>query len=70
MNILETAKKAIKLSKELDRTIYMYHWHGEYSVSIQYWNDWIFKVYPGGRRVLSIGGRELAKKEGVEKAFE
>ena len=60
MDLLQAAKETVMLAKEFNTPAYLYHWHNEY------WNDWMFKAYPGGRKVLSIDGRELAKKEGFE----
>lgn len=30
--------------------------------SHQYWHDWVFKAYPGGRKILSVKGKEILQK--------
>jgi hypothetical protein len=43
------------------RICYLYKRRSKYSfqASYHYWNDWLFKAYPGGRKQLSIRGKEL-----------
>lgn len=57
----ETAKQA----QEENRVCYLYKnrlGNFRWGISAQYWDDWLFKAYPGGRKELSVeGSKELEK---------
>jgi hypothetical protein len=70
-NILEnfhpkiTIDKAIKYTTEAAKSekrecfLYRYQATGEYFASFEYYPDWIFRAYPGGKRIL----RTITKAE-------
>jgi hypothetical protein len=66
MTYQEAMAEVTKMAQEKDRVCYLYG-HGPVNnlrleASFQYWHDWLFKAYPGGRKVLSVEGNELLQK--------
>lgn len=62
MNFREACEECVKQAQDEDRVIYLYKNRiGNYTwgASHQYWDDWLFKAYPGGRRELSVEGTKL-----------
>lgn len=55
--ILETVQDA----QRRGRLMYLYCGDGrcDYRLSAQYWPDWLFRAYPGGRKELSSRGVAL-----------
>ena len=54
----ETAKHA----EQEDRVMYLYKANGgnvRWNISFRYWDDWLFKAYPGGRKEVSVRGSKL-----------
>lgn len=66
MNFQEACEMTVKQSKEENRLCYLYKnriGNFTWGVSHQYWKDWLFKAYPGGRKVLSVEGTKLMQSE-------
>ena len=38
---------------------------GKYFSSTHIWDDWLFKVYPGGRKMFSEKGKALVESWGI-----
>lgn len=62
MNFREAINETVKQAQEENRVCYLYKnriGNFRWGVSAQYWDDWLFKAYPGGRRVLSVEGTKV-----------
>lgn len=53
--ILEAMTKTEQMAKSDGKLYYLYRKSG-WQISAQYWNDWLFRAYPGGRKELSKRG--------------
>jgi hypothetical protein len=53
--------ETVVMAQKEFRLCYLYYTHDEYSASFTYWHDWLFKAYPGGRKVLSTLGIKRMK---------
>lgn len=62
MIILEAIQKAVDEAYWTGSACYVYEARQGYRVSTDYWQGWLFKAYPGGRKVLSRRGNELVKE--------
>lgn len=52
-DMLRGMAEVAKMAEAQNKVCYLYNKHpGEYQASFQYWNDWIFKAYPGGRKEM------------------
>lgn len=63
MTFKEAAAETAITAKESDRLCYLYRNNTGYFVSFQYWKDWLFMAYPGGRKILSRAGMNMAVRE-------
>lgn len=62
MTILEMIKEATEIAKARGHLCYLYEYRpGKYCLSFDYWNGWLFKAYPGGRKVFSSRGHGLVE---------
>lgn len=61
MTFREAAEETIKTAKTSGRLCYLYQDNAGFFVSHEYWKDWLLQVYPGGRKVLSRRGKEMAE---------
>lgn len=59
----ESMDKAIKSAKDNDKLCYVYLIEGEYRQSFTWFDDWVFRVYPGGRKELSIRGKRILEND-------
>lgn len=55
----------IKTAKETDQLCYLYRVDNQYVIANHYVEDWLFKAWPGGRKVLSMAGKQLAQELGI-----
>ena len=53
---------AIKRAKEEDVLMYVRETPNAYHVTSTYEKDWLFKAYPGGRKILSKSGNKLYQR--------
>jgi hypothetical protein len=62
-----TFKEAMKMAENFavvdERLTYLYLGDFGYFTTHTYNEAWLFKVYPGGRKVLSIAGKEMLKSK-------
>jgi len=69
MSILESIVETEKLAKQSGKLYYLYSRKSKknkeqvYFISHIYWKDWLFRVYPGGRKELSRSGKEIVNNE-------
>lgn len=68
--IFDAMAETVKSAKRDGKLYYLYlrkskgYRHDPvYFLSHLYWDDWLFKAYPGGRKILSIKGNDLVKEE-------
>jgi len=64
--ILEAMAETARMAKADGKLFYLYKGgpgNATWGISAQYWKDWLFKAYPGGRKILSMAGKELVEKE-------
>lgn len=63
--ILEAMAETERIAKETGKLYYLYKNPGfgnfKWGISTQYWNDWLFRAYPGGRKILSSNGNRLVQ---------
>ena len=57
---------AVELSKRSREKVYLYLSDDLFRFTHEYTEDYLFLAWPGGRKVLSKGGRELAEQLGVD----
>ena len=58
-DILSAMIEAVKLAKNEFCIFYVYqNENGNFDISPTLKSDWLFKAYPGGRKVISIAGKE------------
>jgi hypothetical protein len=63
---LSHAAAITALAKERGCKLLLYRGKsGKYFSSTHIWDDWLFKVYPGGRKEFSVIGKELVESWGV-----
>ena len=59
-DILSVMATAVKLAELEFHIFYVYqNAKSEFFISSELSSNWLFKAYPGGRKVLSMAGREL-----------
>lgn len=63
MNLISFMAKAIKAAAESGKIFYVCGDNGSYQLSSEYQKVYLFKVYPGGRKELSVRGNELVRQE-------
>lgn len=65
MNIQEAMAEVVKMAAEKGRVCYLYPpaIGTGFRASFEYWNDWLFKAYPGGRKVLSVRGKKFTEEK-------
>lgn len=63
MNLISFMGEAIKAAKQSGKIFYVCGDNGNYRITSSYQDVWLFRVWPGGRKELSIKGNELVKKE-------
>lgn len=71
MNFKEACVETVKEARAKGQIAYLYKLSGKFpwGTSLNYWNDWLFKAYPGGRKVLSAKGTKFMKElESFERA--
>jgi hypothetical protein len=61
VTFFEAMAETTKTAKKYGRACYLYK-TSHYWCSFQYWDDWLFRAYPGGRKVLSVTGKAMADK--------
>jgi len=64
MNFLEACEETVKEAEHHNKVAYLYKnriGNFRWGVSHQYLGDWLFKAYPGGRKILSVEGTKLAQ---------
>lgn len=64
MNFLEACEETVKEAERHNKVAYLYKnriGNFRWGVSHQYWDDWLFKAYPGGRKVMSVEGSKLVQ---------
>lgn len=60
MSFAEACVEASQLAVENGKEYFVYHaTNGGFMVSHQYDRDWLFRAYPGGRKVVSLAGSKL-----------
>jgi hypothetical protein len=55
----------VEEAKHYDKVCYLYlvsGGHSEYGISFTYWDNWLFRAYPGGRKSLSMAGKKRLKE--------
>jgi hypothetical protein len=66
MNFTNAMLDAVTMASETGRIYYIYKLiNGGFGISRKIYPDWLFKAYPGGRKVLSPSGAAFRKKESV-----
>jgi hypothetical protein len=68
MNFTEAMAETVKQAQEENRLVYLYKnriGNFKWGISAQYWDDWLFKAYPGGRKELSVSGTKLLQTQDV-----
>lgn len=69
--ILEMMAETARMAKEDGKLYYLYKQPGfgnfKWVVSAQYWKDWLFRAYPGGRKELSMQGKKLVQETHLER---
>lgn len=63
MSILKSMAEVVKMARAENKLCYLYKSSAGYLTSFEYWDDWLFKAYPGGRKILSVAGNNLVKNE-------
>lgn len=69
MDKKEAIKMFIEMAKKEKQICYLYFYNfpmGVFGACFEYWDDWLFKAYPGGRTELSVKGKEILGKEQAE----
>ena len=56
--MLQSMAEVVKMARASGKQCYLYKTKACYIASFQYWDDWLFKAYPGGRKILSTEGRK------------
>lgn len=58
------AAECVKMAAEKGTICYLYKRDGKgfWGLSYQYWRGYLFKAYPGGRKILTVEGREYLKE--------
>lgn len=56
--------ECVKMAKEKHAICYVYKRDGKgfWGLSYEYWDNWLFKAYPGGRKQVSRQGMEYFKE--------
>ena len=56
--------ECVKMAKICKRICYIYKPNGKglWGLSYEYWDNWIFKAYPGGRKHLSVFGQQYLRE--------
>lgn len=57
----EACAETVRMSVERNQLMYLYKYkigNSKWGISHRHWDDWLFKAYPGGRKVLSLKGKE------------
>lgn len=62
MNIFEAMQKTVDEAVSSGSMAYLYMRSAGYFVSQEYWNDWLFKAYPGGRKIMSAKCNAIVNK--------
>lgn len=66
MEFLQAVKKAINISKSSGKCCYVFQCD-LLDFDIGPWReDWLFQSYPGGRKILSIRGKEIWAEHGSD----
>lgn len=65
MGLKGAMKDTLNMAKSENEICYLYEdpGRGDYWASFEYWDDWLFKAYPGGRTELSVSGKSLTESE-------
>lgn len=63
MTILRSMNEVAQMARDKGQICYLYKSSAGYFASFQYWGDWLFRAYPGGRKILSTEGRKLVERE-------
>jgi hypothetical protein len=69
MNMKTAMVEVARMAVKEDRVCYLYFDKTKgFTASYIYWNNWLFKAYPGGRMVLSVNGKARLQVEEVTPA--
>jgi len=58
----EAMADVVKMARDEGKLCYLYYSAGKFEASFIYWQDWIFKAYPGGRKELSLRGKRILEE--------
>lgn len=65
MTIFEAMAEVVQMARDKGELCYLYRrgpsGNFKWGASFQYWDNWLFKAYPGGRKVLSMEGKKLVQ---------
>jgi hypothetical protein len=63
MTFKEHMQQTVKEAEQTNKICYLILRYDFFSISNQYQDDWLFKAYPGGRKVLSVKGTKMLERE-------
>lgn len=66
MTFVEACVQAAEKSKKYETIIYVYYSSESWVIGPAYKKGWLFKAYPGGRKVLSMDGKTLLSMESLK----
>lgn len=56
--------QVVTMAVQNNRLTYLYeNRRGEFTASYKYWDDWLFKAYPGGKKILSVKGKKRLEEK-------
>ena len=63
MKFSEACAIAIRQAREIGCAFYVHESPSMWDVTAAYQRGWLFKAYPGGRKVVSVAGRRVLESE-------
>ena len=70
--IFEAMEETEREAEKTNKSCYLYKGFGGFGwgISKQRWGDWLFQVYPGGRKILSSAGQKLVDEAKIMELIE
>lgn len=63
MKFSEACAIAIRQAREIGCAFYVHESPSMWDVTAAYQRGWLFKAYPGGRKIVSVAGRRVLESE-------
>jgi len=66
LSFVQAMKETVDCARVSGHCYYLFKSKSQgWLISAHYWNDWLFKAYPGGRKQLSVDGNALLRAERI-----